>query len=94
MNDSIDRPAPYAEYLGDDDILYVRLKDVPIAMTREGANVWVNVDLARDDSVVAVEVVNAKSMGVDLTDIPERDTVERLIAAAGISLPGASRART
>jgi uncharacterized protein YuzE len=82
-----ERPAPYAAYLDDIDILYVRLQDAAIAKMREGASVWVNIDHAADGSVVAVEVVNAKSMGVDLTGVPERETVERLIREAGISLP-------
>lgn len=86
-----ERPAPYAEYLADIDILYVCLKDEPVNKTREGANIWVNIDHAADGSVVAVEVVDAANRGVDLSGVPERETVERLIREAEIVLPRPAR---
>ncbi|MGH2584680.1 MAG: DUF2283 domain-containing protein [Dehalococcoidia bacterium] len=79
--------APKAEYLEDADILYVAVRDAPIARSGEAGSVWINVDYAADGSVVAVEFVNAATIGVDLTHVPERETVERLIREAGISLP-------
>ena len=79
--------APSAAYLADIDVLYVAVRNAPIARSGEGGSVWVNVDYAADGSVVAVEFVNAASMGVDLAHIPERETVERLIREAGIILP-------
>jgi uncharacterized protein YuzE len=84
------QPAPYARYIDTDDILYVRLRDLPIARTGE-TNIWTNIDYAADGSVVAVEVVNARSAGVDLTDVPERSVVEQLIQEARIELPSAAR---
>ncbi len=79
--------APSAAYLADADILYVAMRNAPIARSGEGGSIWVNVDYAEDGRVVAVEFVNAASMGVDLASVPERATVERLIREAGISLP-------
>jgi uncharacterized protein YuzE len=84
--------APSAAYLVDADILYVAVRDLPIARSDEAGSVWVNVDYAADGRVVAVEFVNAASMGVDLTHVPERETVERLIQEAGITLPLSSAA--
>lgn len=74
------RQTPYADYLADDDIVVVRLRDAPIARTIEGANPWVTIDQTADGMTVAVEVVDAKRRGVDLSGVPERETVERLIA--------------
>jgi hypothetical protein len=34
-----------------------------------------------------VSFINAASLGVDLTDVPERGTIERIIREAGITLP-------
>ena len=75
--------APYAEYLEDIDILNVRVRDAPIARTLNLGH-WRNVDLDADGNVVAVEFINVMSEGIDLTDIPERETVERLLREAGI----------
>ena len=81
-----ERPAPYAEYLKDVDILWVQLRDGPVARSGD-LDLWRNIDYADDGSVLSLEFVNAASMGVDLTGVPERETVERLIRQAGISLP-------
>ena len=70
---------PHAEYLVDLHILMVYARDAEIARTREGGNVWTNVDLDAQGNVVEVEFVNAASAGVDLSGVPERETVERLI---------------
>ncbi|MGD9892466.1 MAG: DUF2283 domain-containing protein [Dehalococcoidia bacterium] len=86
------QPAPYARYIETDDILYVRLRDQPIVRTGE-TNIWTNIDYAADGSVVAVEMVNAKSAGIDLTDVPEREAVEQLIREARIVLPLTSHGR-
>ncbi len=82
----IERPAPYAEYLEDIDILFVLLRDDEIARCGD-LDLWRNVDFAADGGLVSVEFVNAASMGVDLTGVPDRETVERLLDEAGISLP-------
>jgi uncharacterized protein YuzE len=84
------QPAPFARYSRDDDILYVRLRDLPIARTGE-TNPWTNIDLAADGRVVAVEFVNVASEGVDLTGVPEREAVERLIRESGLRLPAQIR---
>jgi uncharacterized protein YuzE len=78
--------APYAEYLDDDDILYVRVRDAPIARTLNLGH-WRNVDLDGEGRVVAAEFINVETAGVDLDGIPERAMIERLIRAAGIQLP-------
>ena len=83
--------APYARYSREDDILYVRLRDEPIARTGE-TNPWTNIDLAADGSVVAMEFVNVASEGVDLSDVPEREAVERLIRQTDLQLPAPVRA--
>jgi uncharacterized protein YuzE len=77
---------PRADYLEHIDILYVQVREAEIARTRNLGH-WRNVDLDANGNVVAVEFIDTKHEGVDLTDIPERDTVERLIREAGIALP-------
>jgi uncharacterized protein YuzE len=86
------QPAPYARYIETDGILYVRLRDRPITRTGE-TNIWTNIDYAADGTVVAIEMVNAKSAGIDLTDVPERETVEQLIREARIVIPSTSHGR-
>lgn len=76
------RQAPYANYITEDGILYVRVRDLPITSTGE-TNPWTNIDLAADGSVVAVKFVNAAVESVSLAGLPERDTVAHL---AGLSL--------
>jgi uncharacterized protein YuzE len=82
--------SPRAEYLPHIDILYIRVRDTEIARTRNLGH-WRNVDLDADGNVVAVEFIDVTHEGVDLSDIPERETVERLIREAGISLPRPAR---
>jgi uncharacterized protein YuzE len=78
---------PYAEYLSDLDILMVYLREGEIAQTREGANVWTNIDLDAEGNVVEVEFVNAAGVGVELAGVPEGTTIARLIREAGITVP-------
>lgn len=80
------RQAPYAEYLDDEDILYVRLQDAPIARTLNLGH-WRNIDLDANGRVVAAEFINVETAGVDLDGVPERDSIERLIRAANVQLP-------
>ena len=75
--------APYAEYLPQIDILYVRLRDAEVARTLNLGH-WRNVDLDADGNVVAAEFIDVTHEGVDLTDVPERDAVERLIREADV----------
>ena len=80
----MDRPAPYATYLEDIDILYVQLRDGPIARSGD-LDLYRNVDFDADGRLVAVEFVNAAD-GIRLDDVPEREEVERLMREAGIRL--------
>ncbi len=80
------RQAPYAEYLDEDDILYVRVRDAPIARTLNLGH-WRNIDLEENGHVVAAEFINVETAGVDLEGVPERETVARLIREAGVQLP-------
>lgn len=80
------RPAPYARYIADADVLYVRLRDLPIASTGE-TNAWTNIDRAADGQVVAVEFVSVRTEGVDLNGVPEREAVDRLIRDSDVRLP-------
>ena len=80
------RQAPYAEYLDEDDILYVRVRDAPIARTLNLGH-WRNIDLEENGRVVAAEFINVETAGVDLDGVPERETVARLILEADIHLP-------
>ena len=75
---------PYAKYIEDSDILYVRLREGPIVRTR-GLDIWRNLDLDAGGHPVAIEFVNAAD-GIRLDDVPERETVERLMRDAGIRL--------
>ena len=76
----MDAAAPYAVYHEDGDILYVRVRDAPIARSQE-LDLWRHVDYAADGRVVAVEFVNVGD-GLRLDDVPERHMVERLIVEA------------
>ena len=76
---------PYAEYRDRIDILYVRLRDAEIARTRN-LDHWRNVDLDADGNVVAVEFIDVTHEGIELEDVPERETVERLIREANVPL--------
>jgi uncharacterized protein YuzE len=38
------------------------------------------VDYAEDGSVLGVELLDARRLGVDLSDLPERETLERVLA--------------
>jgi len=77
---------PYAEYLSELDILMVYLREGEIAQTREGGNVWTNLDVDAEGNIVEVEFVNAAGAGVELVGIPEWELVERLIREAGITV--------
>jgi uncharacterized protein YuzE len=80
------RQAPYAQYLDEDDILYVRLQDAPIARTLNLGH-WRNIDLDEHGRVVAAEFINVETAGMDLDGVPERDRLEQLIRTATVQLP-------
>jgi uncharacterized protein YuzE len=58
---------PRATYLGHIDVLYVQVRDADIARTRNLGH-WRNLDLDAEGNVVAVEFIDTKHEGVDLTD--------------------------
>jgi uncharacterized protein YuzE len=74
---------PYAEYLPQIDILYVRLREAEIARTLNLGH-WRNVDLDARGNVVAVEFIDVTHEGVDLTDVPEGEAVLNLIRTADL----------
>jgi uncharacterized protein YuzE len=76
---------PYATFSETADAIYVYLCDAGFARTKILDDLRM-VDLAADGSVIGVELLHV-SGGVDFTDVPERDTVERLIREANIPLP-------
>lgn len=78
--------APYAEYLDEDDILYVRVRDAAITRTLNLGH-WRNIDLDAAGQIVAAEFINVETAGVDLNGVPERATIERLIRETGVQLP-------
>jgi uncharacterized protein YuzE len=80
------RFTPHAEYMEEIDILMVYVREGRVAKTRTMGH-WRNIDLDEEGNVVEAEFINAASLGVDLADVPERDTIERLIREAGIALP-------
>ncbi len=59
------------------DILYVSPNDAPVAQTRE-LDLWRNVDLAADGTVVGIEFVNA-SGGIHLADVSRANEVAGLV---------------
>ena len=77
---------PHAEYLKDLDILMVYLREGRYARAGAGG-IWTNIDLDAEGNVLSVEFVNAASMGLDFTGVPEREWIEQLIREAGLTLP-------
>ncbi len=74
---------PHAEYIESADILMVRVRDAAIARTLDLGH-WRNIDLDTEGRVVAAEFVNASGLGVDLTGVPEHETIARLIHESDI----------
>jgi len=73
-----------AQYDDEADAIYVRLSDSPLVRTII-VDDQRNIDIAGDGSAVGVEFLGV-SGGVDLSDIPERATVERLITQLGLDI--------
>lgn len=73
--------SPHAEYDPEADAIYVYLVEAPVARTRM-LDDFRNVDLDGEGGVVGVEFLGVSS-GIDLTDIPSRPEVERLIEEGG-----------
>src|SRR5581483_4836211 len=68
---------PYATYRSGADAVYVYLSDAESDRTRQ-LDDWRMIDYDRSGQVVGVELLGV-SAGVDLNDVPERETVERLL---------------
>lgn len=73
----------FAEYDEEADVLYVTLLDAEVDDTVELDDMRM-VDYSADRRVVGVEFVSP-SAGIDLTDIPFSELVEKLIGLAGYS---------
>ncbi len=68
---------PRLEYDRSVDAIYVYLRDVPQAFT-DVIDTDRAVDYGSDDQPIGVELLNV-SLGVSLEDLPERETLERLL---------------
>lgn len=68
---------PTASYSAEADAIYVRLRPGVIVRSRPLDDFRI-LDLGEDDAVVGVEFINV-SQGVDLSGIPFRDLVAKLI---------------
>ncbi len=77
---------PHVRYLPEIDILDVEVREGTVARTLNLGH-WRNIDLDAEGRVLAVEFINVSTRGVDLTNVPERETIERLIRDANIALP-------
>lgn len=74
---------PHADYIANADILMVRVRNAAVARALNLGH-WRNIDLDAEGRVVAAEFINASSVGVDLTGVPEHETIARLIHGADI----------
>lgn len=73
-----------AEYDAEADAIYVRLSDRPLVRTIQIDDTR-NIDVAEDGTPVGVELLGV-SGGIDLSDIPDRPEVERLITQLGLNI--------
>jgi uncharacterized protein YuzE len=69
---------PFIEFDSEGDTVYVRLREDPVAYSREFGDLR-NVDYTRDGEVVGVEFIGF-SGGVDLDALPERETLSEILA--------------
>ncbi len=73
------------EYDKENDVLYVQFSEQGVERTAPLGDLRL-VDYAADQSVVGVEFL-AASEGLDLADVPDRESIPKLLAAAGVDLP-------
>jgi uncharacterized protein YuzE len=66
----------------DADALYVRLRDLQVASTHSVDDLRL-IDYSEDRVVIGVEFLQI-SDGVDLSDLPDRPQIERLIDESGL----------
>jgi uncharacterized protein YuzE len=76
---------PYAEYSASADAAYVYLSDAESARTQQ-LDDWRMVDYDAAGRVVGVEFLGV-SAGIDLSDVPEHETVERLLKGLRLHSP-------
>jgi uncharacterized protein YuzE len=75
---------PYATHDPEADAIYVYLLDEKIVRTKSVDDLR-NIDYSRDGAVVGVELLGVGG-GIDLSDIPYRETVEKLIGELGLGI--------
>jgi uncharacterized protein YuzE len=75
---------PHATYDPDADALYVHLIDIEVERSTSLDDLRI-IDYSVDGRVVGVEFLGV-SAGVDLSDIPYRHKVERLIGELGLGI--------
>lgn len=75
---------PYAEYDAEADALYVSLSDAQVARSTQ-LDDFRTIDYSADGKVVGVELLGVGG-GVDLSDVPYRQTVEKLIGELGLGI--------
>lgn len=83
--------SPEADYNAESDILFIKFSDDPVARSGE-LGWWTIIDYGWDDSVLAVEFVNA-SRGIDPRDVPSWELIEPLIHRFNLPLASGSEAR-
>jgi len=75
---------PRAEYDQEADAIYVWLADAKASKSAQ-LDDFRNIDYSADGAVVGVEFIDV-SGGVDLSDIPYSQTVERVIGDLGLGI--------
>lgn len=75
---------PHATHDPEADAIYVYLIDAKVARSKS-VDDFRNIDYSKDGAVVGVELLGVGG-GVDLSDIPYRETVERLIGELGLGI--------
>ncbi len=69
---------PHATFDAGSDAIYVYLVDAPVDHTASPGDVRV-IDYSKDGRIVGIEFLGVAG-GVDLSDLPSRSTIEKLIS--------------
>ncbi len=79
--------APEIRYDGDADVLYIRISDQPAARSQE-LDDYRLIDLSQDGDIVGFEFVDARAVGVDLSNIDPQSgkTIEQLVTKAALPI--------
>lgn len=75
---------PHAEHDPEADAIYVMLKDTETARSVQLDDFRI-IDYSADGAVAGVELLGVQG-GVDLSDVPYRETVEKLIGELGLGI--------